>query len=505
MAESKALSARSSVASMKNIGTSVDRGSDPGSGLRMGRLPREASLRKGATFAGRYRIEEYLGRGALGSVWEVTDFCASTKEPSRLALKVMSVCADMDPAVETRFRNDVALASELAGPNFVRIFGVGVSGGLPYMALELLDGETLAQHLRRVRRLSMLQCLWLLKQITSALLTAHTRGIVHGDINPGCLFLAAQSGSARPVVKVMDFGIGRRLLFDTKLTDPDMASDLSHYMSPEQASVQAPIDQRADLWSVGAVLYRCLVGQRPFEGAADQLASAIAEVEPPRPSTIVPGLGEQIDDFFRVALAKDPQWRFRSASAMLVAFESAVAGVPPPADIRLEHGAGAGYGGGAPADVPWATSPTEESQTTAVFPALEAFALLCEQRDSVDDVSLSDLHGTSPSDAPTLLHRAKEARVRRDRARWTESEQGRGGDVVKLDPGRDSRERRASSRSGRHRRVRTTGRRLASTSGTLHIKRQKPLWRTLLVPALTALVLLAAGLVLLFAAPIARH
>ncbi|NUP08572.1 MAG: serine/threonine protein kinase [Polyangiaceae bacterium] len=306
--------------------------SDPVSGSKVGLLPTDG-MQKGTMFAGRYRIEQYLARRGGAYVWEAIDLHAPPQESSRVALKVMNACAQPDPRDEERFRRETSVASDFEGPHFVRVLHFGVADGIRYMAFELLEGETLAQHVERARRLSALQCLWLLKQASAALATVHARGVVHRDISPANIFLAAQPGGARPLLKILDFGVAKRVEFDARLTSPGTRIVSSHYMSPEQARCEEHVGPETDLWSIGAVLYRCMTGRRPFDGDPRNLMRAIMKDEPPPPSTIVGGFGAPVDDFFEMALCKDTERRFQSADAMLAAFEAVVAGEPSPPQV----------------------------------------------------------------------------------------------------------------------------------------------------------------------------
>ncbi|NUP06825.1 MAG: serine/threonine protein kinase [Polyangiaceae bacterium] len=373
--------------------------SDPGSGLRLTRFATDSMLRKGAVFAGRFRLDEYLGRGALGSVWGATDLQGvNGGGATRVALKVMTTCGPADAITEIRYCAEASFAAKLTGRNFARIMGYGVASETPYMAFELLDGETLDRHLQRVRRLSALQCLWLMKEMAEALGTAHAQGVVHGGLDPKSLFLSAQPGSTKPLLKVLDFGISRRTLLDPATTDASLFLGAHDYRSPEETP-GAPPTPAHDLWSATVLVYRCLTGRVPFEPAAKKSALGAGRVAEP-PSSFLPGLASAVDDFFRVALADDPRRRFQSASDLAAAFEAAVSGsISPLYRGREAQNDGVSFD----PEVARASSPDDEAHATSPVRALEQFARLSQGGSPLFEHRLEQFETSSPPDLPTLL------------------------------------------------------------------------------------------------------
>jgi serine/threonine protein kinase len=277
----------------------------------------------GTVVGGRFRIERHLARGGMGAVWEATDLEASEPSFARVALKTMTACTSADPEGHERFRREIALAQGLVGPHFPRVSGAGVENGMPYLALELLEGETLLARLEREERLPLETCRWLMSELCAALGAAHDLGIVHRDVTPTNIFLAA--GPNGPELKLLDLGIAKHELFSTKLTATGVLVGSPHYMSPEQVA-NVGVGYRTDLWSAGVVVYRALTGRRPFPGDTGMAVLAAALRKPAiSPSEVLPELGLDVDAFFLTALAKNASNRFVSAERMARAFEAATA------------------------------------------------------------------------------------------------------------------------------------------------------------------------------------
>jgi len=276
-------------------------------------------LEPGKTFAGRFRIERFLAQGGMGTVWEATDTEATAPDSARIALKVMTTWGQASEKARERFRREIALVSGLVGPYFPRVVTQGFQGAIPYLALEFLEGETLAARLAKVGRLAPSECARVCDCVCAALAEAHSLGVVHRDVSPQNIFLLADGG-----LKILDFGIAKHTLFEAKLTEPGMLMGTPHYMSPEQIRKAQAVDARSDLWATAAVLYRCLLGRAAFEGKQGEVLVKILRDTPTTPSTILP-VGEEVDSFFEMALAKDPGGRFHHAPALAAAFRSAVA------------------------------------------------------------------------------------------------------------------------------------------------------------------------------------
>jgi serine/threonine protein kinase len=228
----------------------------------------ESALQEGALIAGRYRLDHHLGEGGMGTVWAATH----TVTRRSVAMKFLKDSVRHRKDLRERFLREAATASALKHPNVVEIIDVfDFEEQSPVMVMELLRGETLGQKLQRDERLSLEETAALLVPVVSAVGAAHAFGIVHRDLKPENLFLV--EGSETPAVKVLDFGIAKltaeRYLEggpSALLTESGSLLGTPCYMAPEQASGEHPVDHRADVWSLGVILYECLSGSRPIEG-----------------------------------------------------------------------------------------------------------------------------------------------------------------------------------------------------------------------------------------------
>lgn len=228
----------------------------------------ESALSEGSLIAGRYRLEHPLGEGGMGTVWAATH----TVTRRSVAMKFLKDSMRHRKDLRERFLREAAAASALKHPNVVEIIDVfDFAEGCPVMVMELLAGETLGAKLLRDERLSIEETAAVMLPVVSAVGAAHALGIVHRDLKPDNLFLL--EGSAEPRVKVLDFGIAKlsaeRYLQEGPsplLTESGSMLGTPCYMAPEQASGENPVDHRADIWSLGVILYECLSGVRPIEG-----------------------------------------------------------------------------------------------------------------------------------------------------------------------------------------------------------------------------------------------
>ena len=228
----------------------------------------ESALTEGSLIAGRYRLEHPLGEGGMGTVWAATH----TVTRRSVAMKFLKDSMRHRKDLRERFLREAAAASSLKHPNVVEIIDVfDFAEGCPVMVMELLRGETLGAKLLRDERLSIEETAALILPVVSAVGAAHALGIVHRDLKPDNLFLL--EGGGEPSVKVLDFGIAKlsaeRYLQEGPsplLTESGSMLGTPCYMAPEQASGENPVDHRADIWSLGVILYECLSGVRPIEG-----------------------------------------------------------------------------------------------------------------------------------------------------------------------------------------------------------------------------------------------
>ena len=273
----------------------------------------------GAIVAERYRLERPLASGGMGTIWVARHLQLDVD----VAVKFMSEAVDGAPSGRARFEREAKSAARLRTPHVVRTYDYGVDDGTPFLAMELLEGESLEAKLRREAPLSLPVTAAIFRQIAKGLSEAHDLGIVHRDLKPANIFMAR--AASEEVVKILDFGIAketRDLIVDDE-TKSGVLLGSPHHMSPEQAR-GGRVDARSDLWSLGVVLFRMVTAEKPFAGTnvGDIIAKICADAIP-RPSAFVPSLPASIDEFFNRALARNPAVRFQSVQEMSAMFDRA--------------------------------------------------------------------------------------------------------------------------------------------------------------------------------------
>lgn len=279
---------------------------------------------------GSYELGAVLGRGGMGEVYEATH--KETGEPAAVKMLLPEMIGR--PSFVRRFLREVRLAATLDSPHVVTVLEIGdESAPIPYLAMERLEGEDLAQVLRREVRLPAKEVLELVRQIGQGVRAATDAGIVHRDLKPQNLFRA----NGDPVRwKILDFGVSKLMGADGTLTQGEPIGT-PEYMAPEQA-LGEDVDVRTDLYALAAIAYRAVTGLRPFEGEdMKRVLVKVVSHMPVQPSRIVAVPGD-IDAFFALALAKDPAERFESPERLTEALESALAGrLPQPLRSRADE------------------------------------------------------------------------------------------------------------------------------------------------------------------------
>jgi serine/threonine-protein kinase len=277
----------------------------------MVRLMPVESLEPNRILAGRYRLEVRLGAGGMGAIWRAEHLVL--KAP--VAVKLIDREAVPDDDTMARFLREAQAAAALRSPHVVQIIDYGVDGKIPFMVMELLEGENLAQRLKRMRRLSRQETARVLTQVGRAVQRAHEAGIVHRDLKPENVFVVRNEDDE--IAKVLDFGVAKleRANLGQEGTRTRTGSILGtpYYMSPEQAQGNKTVDYRSDLWSLGVIAFECIVGKRPFfsDGLGD-LVLTICVRDLPVPSDTAPvPLG--FDKWFSRACNREPGQRFQSA------------------------------------------------------------------------------------------------------------------------------------------------------------------------------------------------
>ncbi|MCU0694374.1 MAG: serine/threonine protein kinase, partial [Polyangiaceae bacterium] len=274
--------------------------------------------------AGRYRLLEPLGRGGMGAVW-----CAEHIElGSKVAVKLIDGFGGDSSSAPERFKREAKAAAALNSAHVVRIFDYGIDKGTPYIAMELLEGESLGERLARTGTLSPVETVRMLTHAARALDKAHEVGIVHRDVKPDNIFLT-KGDDGLFSAKVLDFGIAKAKTNElqapsSSLTRTGSLVGSPLYMSPEQVLHAKEVDHRSDLWSLGVLVYECLLGSLPFDGdALGGLLLSICTEEVPTPSNSGP-VPQGFDDWFKKACSRDPADRFQTAKEMADALRAVV-------------------------------------------------------------------------------------------------------------------------------------------------------------------------------------
>ena len=277
----------------------------------------------GRVLMGQFQLQAQAGRGAMGTVYRARQM----NMDRTVAVKVLRGDLLKDTNAVQRFLREAQAAARLSHPNIVTVHLVGESeAAVPFIVMEYIEGQTLGELCEREHVLDPVRALRIARQIASALGEAHGQGIVHRDLKPENILLDARRSPA-DFIKVFDFGIAKLLGGEggeiAQLTRDGTIFGTPHYIAPEQAAGKE-VDGRADLYSLGVILYRMCTGQLPFEGGSGmQVLMRHVQDAPPRPRSLRPELPERVEQLIMIALDKDRDHRFANAERMVAAIDAA--------------------------------------------------------------------------------------------------------------------------------------------------------------------------------------
>jgi serine/threonine-protein kinase len=255
--------------------------------------------------AGRYRLDEVLGRGGMSEVWAATD----TELGRRVALKLLAPNADT-----ARFEREARAVASLGHPNITQLYDYGEADGRPYMVLEYLPGGTLEERLRAGRPLADEDTRRISAELAAGLAHAHARGVVHRDLKPANVLFDPEGRA-----KLNDFGIARMAAGEGTFTEAGTVLGTAAYISPEQAA-GAPASAASDVYSFGVMLYRMLTGRLPFESNDPlELVALHRSAEPPPVTQLREDAPALLESTATAALAKDPADRPPDGAALMAA------------------------------------------------------------------------------------------------------------------------------------------------------------------------------------------
>ncbi|MBX3220151.1 MAG: protein kinase [Labilithrix sp.] len=317
--------------------------------------------RPGDMIAGKYLLDRLLGQGGMGAVFAAKH----VKLSKAVAIKIMLADAS-NPEAAQRFINEGRAAANIQNEHVVRVDDVDEEMGYAYMVLELLDGEDLAQVLERdpARRLLPHVAVGYVLEALKGVAQAHAIGIVHRDLKPSNLFLARRKDGTL-VVKVLDFGISKAQGSSALAASPSALTSTKAmlgsplYMSPEQLRSSKSVDQRADIWAIGVILYELITGQLPFMGDnLGELFAAILETDPAPLRAHGADVSQALEEVVLRCLQRRPEHRFQTATELAAAL----------APFATQQAAAGGALGGTALLAPGAVSPVAGLAPSGSYP-----------------------------------------------------------------------------------------------------------------------------------------
>ena len=297
----------------------------------------ESKITIGAVLVDKYRVTREIGRGGMAAVYEAVHLALG----KMVAVKVLAADLAASTTVIERFFREARAAASVKSPYIVDIYDSGrLEDGRPFIAMEMLDGETLYDLMTRVRLIDFKTTIRIINQCAKGLMKAHAVGIVHRDLKPENIFLL-KNDEGEDTLKLLDFGLAK---FYAPMNPDEQTARLTRegavfgtpaYMSPEQVKGKGTVDHRADLWALGCITFECLTG-RPVWNTEQGVAmtfAAIAASALPVPSQLRPDVPPAFDAWFARALERDPELRFQSARDLADALAIAL-GEGEPGGVR---------------------------------------------------------------------------------------------------------------------------------------------------------------------------
>jgi serine/threonine protein kinase len=288
----------------------------------------------GATLRGTYKILRTLDQGGMGMVFEAEH----VRLKRRVAVKVLAEHLANNALALARFNREAEIISQVQHPHIVHVTDFDTTeAGEPYLVMELLSGESLATRLEREGCLPLADAIRITHQVSSGLAAAHAANIVHRDLKPANIFLASVAGQGA-TVKLLDFGISKRIGAGKGLTGEYDILGTPDYMAPEQAlGKTANVDHRGDQYALAVISFEMLAGRTPFAG--DDVMEVLRNVigaEPPRLDELAPHVPREASEVIRRALSKDPEQRFGSiAEFSLALLRGSGTSLPPPESLGV--------------------------------------------------------------------------------------------------------------------------------------------------------------------------
>ena len=264
---------------------------------------------------GKYEIQGVLGKGGMGCVYRGFDPAISRAVAIKAISKGSVGDADLKHIMQ-RFRHEAQAVGRLVHPRIVQIYDYGEDDEIAFIVMELVNGKTLAQHLKQEVSYEIREVGEIIRQLLDGIGHAHAEGVIHRDIKPSNILINSDGR-----IKISDFGIAR--IDSSNLTQVGDVLGTPHYMAPEQF-LGTEVDALADLFSIGVIAYELLTGRKPFTGNTATVMQQVLNERPPDPSQLNARLSPLMDRVLQKALAKKREERFQSAREFAVAFEEAI-------------------------------------------------------------------------------------------------------------------------------------------------------------------------------------